>query len=64
MDAMLRRERLLIGGCLAAIAIVAWLYLLRSTTEMPGMDMSGMDMHGMVMPEFTTGDSRPSFFSS
>lgn len=47
---MLRRERLIIGGCLAAMAILAWLYLFHTKTAMPGMGMAGMDMPGMVMP--------------
>jgi predicted metal-binding membrane protein len=47
---MLRRERLIIGGCLAAMAILAWLYLFHTKTAMPGMSMAGMDMPGMVMP--------------
>ncbi len=47
---MLRRERVIIGGCLAAMAILAWLYLFHTKTAMPGMGMAGMDMPGMVMP--------------
>lgn len=47
---MLRRERLIIGGCLAAMAILAWLYLFHTKTAMPGMGMAGMDMPGMIMP--------------
>jgi predicted metal-binding membrane protein len=47
---MLRRERLIIGGCVAAMAILAWLYLFHTKTAMPGMGMAGMDMPGMVMP--------------
>ncbi len=39
------------SGCLAAIVLVAWLYLLQMKTAMPGMDMPGMDMPGMIMPE-------------
>ena len=50
METILRRERLIVGGCLAAMAILAWLYLFHSKAAMPGMDMSGMDMPGMVMP--------------
>lgn len=37
---------MIIGGCLTAMVILAWLYLLRSKTGMPHMDMPGM-----VMPE-------------
>jgi predicted metal-binding membrane protein len=51
---IIQRERWIIGGCLAAMAIVAWLYLFDTRTAMPGMDMSGMDMSrmtAMAMPE-------------
>jgi predicted metal-binding membrane protein len=50
LETMLRRERLIIGGCLAAMVILAWLYLFHTKTAMPGMDMAGMDMPGMIMP--------------
>jgi predicted metal-binding membrane protein len=46
LDAILRRERLIIGGCLAATVLVAWSYLL----HLKGT-MSDMDMPDMVMPE-------------
>ena len=46
METILRRERLIIGGCLAAMVLVAWSYLLYSRAAMPDMDMPGM-----VMPE-------------
>ena len=46
METVLRRERLILGGCLAAMVILAWLYLLHTMTAMPDMDMPGM-----VMPE-------------
>jgi predicted metal-binding membrane protein len=46
---VLHRERLIIGCCLAAMVILAWLYLFHTKTAMPGMDMTGMDMPGMVM---------------
>ncbi len=56
METILRRERLIIASCLAAMVILAWIYLFHTKTSMPGMDMSGMDMSsmnmpGMVMPE-------------
>lgn len=51
MELAFRRERLIVGGCLAAIVVVAWLYLLHSKSTMPGMQMSGMDMPGMMMPD-------------
>jgi len=46
LEAILRRERLIIGGCLAAMVLVAWSYLLHLKATMPDMDMPGM-----VMPE-------------
>jgi len=46
LEAILRRERLIIGGCLAAMVVLAWLYLLHAKSAMPDMDMPGM-----VMPE-------------
>jgi predicted metal-binding membrane protein len=46
LEAILRRERLIIGGCLAAMVVLAWLYLLHTKSAMPDMDMPGM-----VMPE-------------
>jgi predicted metal-binding membrane protein len=54
VETILRRERLILGGCLAAMAVLAWLYLFHTKTSMPGMDMAGMDMPGMVMPELQT----------
>ncbi len=50
MDTVLRQQRLIIGVCLAAIVLIAWVYLLDTRTTMPGMDMSGMSMPGMDMP--------------
>ena len=50
MEAILRRERLIILGCLAVMALLAWIYLFHVRSAMPGMDMAGMDMPGMVMP--------------
>ena len=44
METILRRERLIIGGCLAAIVVLSWLYLVHTKTAMPGMDMPGMVM--------------------
>src|ERR1022692_1777700 len=46
LETMLRRERLIIGVCLAVMVIAAWLYLLRSKAA-----MTDMDMPGMVMPD-------------
>ncbi|HEV2202179.1 MAG TPA: DUF2182 domain-containing protein [Bryobacteraceae bacterium] len=45
METILRRERLIVGGCLAAMVLVAWSYLLHSKAT-----MADMDMPGMVMP--------------
>lgn len=52
MEAILRRQRLIVGGCLAILVGFAWLYLIHSKTSMAGMagmDMSRMNMPGMVM---------------
>jgi predicted metal-binding membrane protein len=54
VETILRRERLIIGGCLAAMVVLAWLYLFLTKTSMPGMGMAGMDMPGMVMPGLQT----------
>jgi predicted metal-binding membrane protein len=61
LETILRRERLIIGGCLAAMVLVAWSYLFHYRTAMPdmempgagmsGMNMRGMDMSSMVMPQ-------------
>jgi predicted metal-binding membrane protein len=56
VEAILRRQRLIVGGCLAVLVGFAWLYLIHSKTSMGGMagmtdmDMSEMNMPGMVMP--------------
>jgi predicted metal-binding membrane protein len=44
LETILRRERLIIGGCLVATVVLAWVYLLRTKAAMPGMDMPGMVM--------------------
>jgi len=46
LDSIFRRERLIVGGCLAATVVLSWLYLIHLKVA---MDMSGMDMPGMVM---------------
>ena len=46
MESVLRRERLIVGGCLTAIVSLSWLYLLHLKSS---MGMSGMNMPGMVM---------------
>ena len=44
METILRRERLIIAGCLAAMTIVSWAYLIHSSVAMADMDMPGMVM--------------------
>jgi predicted metal-binding membrane protein len=66
LETILQRERLIVGGCLAIMVLLAWWYLFRSSATMPQMDVSGMhmrgrdmqgmnmsdmQMHGMVMPD-------------
>jgi predicted metal-binding membrane protein len=46
MDSFLRRERLIVCSCIAAMVVLSWLYLIHLKTA---MDMSGMNMPGMVM---------------
>ena len=41
---VLRRERLIISGCLAAVVVLSWLYLIHTKAAMPDMDMPGMVM--------------------
>ena len=49
MEAILKKERLIVSGCLAVMVLIAWWYLFHMRAAMPGMDMSGMDMPGMDM---------------
>lgn len=44
LDALLRRDRAILGAGLLAIASLAWLYLVHLARSMPGMDMAGMAM--------------------
>src|ERR1700749_2567386 len=46
LEAVLRRDRLLIAGALGAIAALAWRYVLWLAAD---MDMGGMDMTGFRM---------------
>ena len=46
LEAVLRRDRLIVAGALAAIAVVAWAYVLWLVAD---MDMGGMDMTGFRM---------------
>lgn len=50
MESILRRERLIVGGCLAIIVLAAWWYLFHTRAGMIGMSMPGMDMSRMDMP--------------
>jgi predicted metal-binding membrane protein len=54
LEAVLRRDRLLIAGALGLTAALAWGYvlLLAADMDMGGMDMGGMDMGGMDMTGF------------
>jgi predicted metal-binding membrane protein len=47
LETILRRERLIIGGCLAATVVLAWLYLFHAKAAMPDMDMPGMVMRDL-----------------
>ena len=49
MEAILRKERLIVSGCLAVMVLAAWWYLFHTRAAMPGMDMPGMDMSRMDM---------------
>jgi predicted metal-binding membrane protein len=49
LETILRKERLIVGGCLGIMVVLAWWYLFHTRAAMPGMDMSGMDMPGMDM---------------
>jgi predicted metal-binding membrane protein len=44
LETILRRERLILGGCLAAMVVLAWLYLVHTKMAMPDMEMPGMVM--------------------
>jgi predicted metal-binding membrane protein len=50
VESILRRERIVLGGCLVAMTVLAWLYLFHLGSSMSKMDMGGMDMPGMNMP--------------
>ena len=51
LEHVLARDRWIIGGCIALIAALAWLWLWRQWAAMSGADdsMAGMDMPGMDM---------------
>jgi hypothetical protein len=44
LETVLQRERLIISGCLAAVVVLSWVYLVHTKTAMPDMDMPGMVM--------------------
>src|SRR5262249_3840289 len=46
LEAVLRRDRLIVAGALAAIVVLAWAYVLWLAAD---MDMGGMDMTGFRM---------------
>jgi predicted metal-binding membrane protein len=46
LEALLRRDRLIVAGALAAIVVAAWTYVLWLAAD---MDMGGMDMTGFRM---------------
>jgi predicted metal-binding membrane protein len=51
LERVLSRDRWIIGGCVALVAGLAWLWLWRQWSAMGGVDdsMAGMDMPGMDM---------------
>jgi len=56
LDALLSRDRWIVGGCLAMLCLIAWIWLARHAAGMsaasPGAaaGMAGMNMPGMIMP--------------
>ena len=54
LEAVLRRDRAVVSAALAAIAALAWAYLLWLSANMVGAEpeMPGMSMPGMLAPEF------------
>jgi predicted metal-binding membrane protein len=72
LEAILRRDRIVVAIALAIVALLAWAYVLHLSAEMGGAsapapvdasgEMSGMDMPGMDMSEMNMGDAiAPSF---
>jgi predicted metal-binding membrane protein len=50
LETLLRRDRVIVGGALAALTVAAWLYLLHLASAMPEMAMPDMPaMPGMAM---------------
>jgi predicted metal-binding membrane protein len=56
LETILRKERLIVGGCLVFIVLAAWWYLFHTRA---GMSMPSMDMPGMDMSEMNMADSKP-----
>jgi predicted metal-binding membrane protein len=56
LDVLLSRDRWIVGGCLAMLCLIAWIWLARHAAGMsaasPGAaaGMAGMNMPGMIMP--------------
>jgi predicted metal-binding membrane protein len=48
LDRQTRRDRVIVGAALLAIALAAWLYLLLQSAAMPRMDLA--EMPGMAIP--------------
>jgi predicted metal-binding membrane protein len=51
VEATLRRDRVLIGLCLAVMVALSWIYLVDMAGEMSGMDTAGMSGMAMTMPD-------------
>jgi predicted metal-binding membrane protein len=60
VEALLRRERVILGVCLAVVVGLAWGYLLDMARSMEGMAMDGMAMEGMAMEGTVGGEAMPS----
>jgi predicted metal-binding membrane protein len=51
LEALLRRDRVVVGAALAALIVAAWVYLLHLASAMSDMAMPDMlMMPGMAMP--------------
>jgi len=56
LEALLRRDRLILSSALVVIAVLAWAYVLRLAA---GMNMDGMDMSGVRMIPIGVGIMAP-----
>ena len=54
MEGVLRREKLVVWGAIAAMVGLAWFYLYRTARPMPGMNMAAMQMPGFYQWELPT----------